>query len=882
MDEEIRFHVEMEAERLVREEHLSPEEARRRALVAFGGVEKYREELRDGRDSGWLTGLSLDLKLGARMLIKYPGLTVIGAFAIAVAVAVGALAFEVIGELLDPAIPVEEGERVVSLQYATDNPGNPERKILHDFAEWREDLTTVEHVGAFRTVENNLATGEGPPAPVDVAEMTASGFLVTRTPPLLGRYLVAEDERPGAPRVLVIGHEAWRSRFSGDPAVVGRTVRLGTEPHLVVGVMPEGYGFPINHQFWTPLREDPSDYGRLEGPVLYAFGRLAPGMGMEEAQAELTLVGRRAAAAYPQGYERLRLRAVPYTYEHMELEHPAVAMALRVLQLLVGGLLVVVAVNLAILVYARTVTRLGEIAVRTALGASRRRILAQLFLEALALSVLGALAGLALVNGVLGWLRYQFSVVDTIPFWLELDLSAGTVVYALALAVVAAAIMGVLPGLKVTGSRLSSSLRALGGATGARLGRVWTALIVAQVAVAVAILPVAVFAVWRVVRAEIAEVGFPPEEIAVGSLALMGESEWPADAEWNGSEFQAAFRDRQLELARRLEEEPGVSAVVFSSGIPGIDGPARRVEFEGGPPLPGAAVRWAGPTRVDPGVFAAYGADIVAGRAFQHGDVGNASRPAIVNRTFVRLFLGNGPVLGRRFRYPQWRRDQPEAPGSEEWHQIVGVVEDFPAVPLGIEAMGEGVSKVYHPLAPGEVHPVTFSVRFRGGVPAGFAGRMQQIGAAVDPALQVSARPLTELYGSLRSGSRFVAWGLSAVTLSVLLLSAAGIYALMSFTVARRTREIGIRTALGADARRVLGGIFARALRQLAVGVVLGSLVGGGLIVASAREGGEAGEAAGLLAATAAIIVLVGLLAAVGPARRGLRIQPMEALRADG
>jgi hypothetical protein len=383
--------------------------------------------------------------------------------------------------------------------------------------------------------------------------------------------------------------------------------------------------------------------------------------------------------------------------------------------------------------------------------------------------------------------------------------------------------------------------------------------------------------VWRVVRSEVAEVGFPPEEFAVGSLALFAESDVPADSAWEGSPLQAAFRYRQLELVRRLEAEPGVSAVAFSSGIPGVDGWDRRLEFEGGPLLPGAAERQAGPTRVDPGLFDAYGAEIVAGRDFQAADADDAAWPAIVNRTFVKLFLGNGPVLGRRFRYLPWRPGQQDT-APKEWHEIVGVVEDFPAVPIGVGSLGEGVSKVYHPLAPGQNHPVTLSVRFRGGVPAGFAGRMQQIGAEVDPALQVSARPLTELYGSLRSASRFVAWGLSAVTLSVLLLSAAGIYALMSFTVARRTREIGIRTALGADARRILGSIFARTLRQLAVGVVLGSLLGGGLIVASALE---VGEAAGLLTVTAAIIVIVGLLAAVGPARRGLRIQPMEALRTE-
>ncbi|HEV2130734.1 MAG TPA: ABC transporter permease, partial [Longimicrobiaceae bacterium] len=528
------------------------------------------------------TGISgLDFKLGVRMLIKYPGLTLIGGFAMAVAVAVGAIGFEAISEVLDPAIPMEEGDRVVSLQYATDNPGNPERRVLHDFVAWREELVSVEELGAFRTAEHNLVLGEGSPEPIRVAEITASGFRLARTPPLLGRYLIPEDERDGAPSVVVIGHDAWQSHFAGDPDIVGRTIQLGTTPHVVAGVMPEGFRFPVSHQFWTPLRADPLAYERLQGPRLYVFGRLAPGVTLQEAQAELTTIGQRAAAAYPETHERLRLVVLPFAYEHLDLEHPFVRAGLRILQLLVGGLLVVVAVNLAILQYARTVARLGEIAVRSALGASRRRILAQLFVEAFVLSVVGAIAGLVLAKVVLDWARLQFSIVNDIPYWIDLDISAGTVLYALGLAVLAAAIMGVLPGLRVTGSRLYANLRELGGGTGARLGRVWTSLIVAQVAIAVAVLPLAVFTVWQVVRMEVAEVGFPPEEFVVGSVELNEPATTTGGAPGDGSELESRFRARQLELMSRLAAEPGVSAVTFSSAIPGVDGPSRRIELDG-------------------------------------------------------------------------------------------------------------------------------------------------------------------------------------------------------------------------------------------------------------------------------------------------------------
>jgi putative ABC transport system permease protein len=878
MEEEMRFHLEMETEKL-RREGLSAREARRRAVLAFGGVEGHKERMRDGRTFGWTAGLSLDVKLGLRMLAGHRGLTLIGGFATAVAIAVGAIVFEVVTEVLRPAIPVEEGGRVVALRYATDGPGDPERRVLHDYVAWREELVSVEQLGAFRTVAHNLATGEGPPEPVRVAEITASGFLVARTPPLLGRYLVPGDERAGAPPVLVVGHRAWQSRFAGDPGIVGRTVRLGADPHVVVGVMPEGFEFPVSHQFWVPLRADPAAFGPREGPELHVFGRLAPGVTLQEAQAELTTVGRWTAAALPETHGRLRPRVLPYPREHLDgLDHPVVARGLRILQLLVGGLLVVVAVNLAVVFYARTVARVGEIAVRSALGASRRRILAQLFVEAFALSAIGAMAGLALAQAVLAWAVRRISVVDEIPFWIDLDLSGGTVLYALGLAVVAAAIMGVLPGLKATGSRLHASLRERNGGGGQTLGWVWTTLIVAQVAIAVAVLPLAVFTVWQVVRMEVAEAGFPADEFVVGSVALDGQAALPGDGTADASGLRARIRARQLELVRRLEDEPGVSGAAFSSGIPGIDGVSRRIELDGEPPAPGAGTPRAGSIRVEPAMLEAYGARIVAGRALDARDAGGAGNAVVVNRTFARRILGNRAALGQRFRYARALADGPDDGSGGEWYEIVGVVDDFPAVPLGLASAADGVANVYHPMAPGEIHPATLSVRFRGGVPAGAVGRIREIGAAIDPALQLRVRPLTELYGSLRSGSRLVAWGLALVTSSVLLLSAAGIYALMSFTVAQRTREIGIRAALGAHPRRILLGVFGRAARQIGLGLLVGSLLSGALFAAT---GFDPARAAALLASVAAIMLAVGLLAAAGPARRGLRVQPMEALRAD-
>ena len=579
---------------------------------------------------------------------------------------------------------------------------------------------------------------------------------------------------------------------------------------------------------------------------------------MDEAQAELTALGRRTAAAHPATHTRLRPRILPYTREHMDgLDQPIAVRALSVLRFLVGGLLVVVAVNLAILFYARTVARRGEIAVRTALGASRRRILSQLFVEALVLAMLGAAAGLLMAQAALRWGVAGIARINDVPFWLDFGLSAGTVLFAVGLAVLAASIVGVLPGLKATGGRSYANLRALGG--GAPLGRLWSGLVVAQVAVAVAILPAAVFTVWKVARMESTDIGFPSAEFVVGSLAM---EEGGADPR---------FAARQLALMSRLAAEPAVAAVAFSSAIPGVDGEPELVEIEGGSP---DGEPRAGSVRVGPGMFDVYGARIVAGRAFAAGDAGAGS--VIVNRTFARRHFGSRAAPGRRFRYLLPAEDGSDARKTSPWYEIVGVVEDFPAVSLEIASSADGVPNVYHPATPGQLRPVTLSVRFRGAVPAGAAERMQALAAEVDPALHFRARPLDELYGSFRSASRFAAWGLAIATSSVLLLCAAGIYALISFTLVQRTREIGIRTALGAHPRRILATLLGRVARQLSLGLLAGSALAGALFfildLSPARV-------AALLASVAAIMLAVGMAAAAGPARRGLRIQPMEALR---
>lgn len=876
MDEEMRFHIAMEAERLEREKHLDPNEARRRAHVAFGGLEKFKEAGRDTRGLGWLDTISLDARLGVRMLIKHRGLTIVGGFAMAVAIAIGASAFETFSQILDPALPVRAGDRIVALRFATQTPGSAERRVVHEFTTLRGELRSVESMGAFRTAQHNLVAASRS-EPVKVAEMSASGFDIAATPPLLGRYLTPADEREGAPSVLVLGYDAWQSRFAGDPSIVGRPATLGGQPSTIVGVMPRGFRFPLDHQYWTAFRPEVTRHGRLEGPQIFMFGRLVPGVTRDQAQAELTAIGQRLSSEHPATHGRLRPMVLPYTHEHLDVTDPYRVLLLRAAQLFVGILVFVVAVNLAILVYARTVTRAGEIAVRTALGASRRRILLQLFIEAFVLAALGTVAGLLAAHAALVRVASFARTNGAVPFWIDFGLSPATVLYAVLMAAGAALLMGVLPGLKATDARVQSNLRDLDVRSGARLGPVWTTMVIAQVAVAVAVLPVAVHVTWQVVRMGTAGPEFAADRFVVGLVAA-------------GDEVSAAERPRsgqwQVELLDRIQAEPGVTAVAVSSGVPGF-APGRLLRFQttsgsetGDQPVKYAAMDL-GVDVLDVGlnVFETYAATILAGRALAAADLGDAN-VVMVNDAFVREFMSEGTnaarALGVRFRYVSPYERRGTSPDTS--YQIVGVVEEFPRFPR--EPGSDGNPTIYHPAAPADLQTMVLSVRFTGKAPPDFGHRFRTLGAEVDPALQVRrVQPLADYYYQVRSFWRSVAWVIGLMTLSVIVLSAAGMYALMSFTVAQRTREIAIRAALGAAPRRLIAGIFGRATRQLSLGLAVGAVLAWGIFdsvdVGLARAGA-------LVLIVSIFMVAVGLLAASGPARRGLRIQPSDALRADG
>ncbi|HEX8433318.1 MAG TPA: FtsX-like permease family protein, partial [Longimicrobium sp.] len=456
-------------------------------------------------------------------------------------------------------------------------------------------------------------------------------------------------------------------------------------------------------------------------------------------------------------------------------------------------------------------------------------------------------------------------------FWVDFGFSLAAVAFVAGLAVVAALIVGVLPALQSTGRQLQTDLRSVSSGSGKGLGRTWTVLIVAQVAIAVTVLPAAVNIGWKQIRHVAMRPTFPADEFLGARLDLAMELRPGMDAETYRRESAARFGDRLTEILRRVEAEPAVAGATFTADLPGrrnmirvegIDAPATSPQ--------GHSVATVG---VGPGYFELFGARTLMGRSFRSGD--EAGNAVVVSRAFTHHLLAGETGLGHRIRFATPPEETPpSAAEAERWYEIAGVVEDLRANPVERELVG---SYLYYPVAPGQVRSASLIVRVRGGNAESFAPRLRELAAELDPALQLGAvRSLASV--ERPPVVRLIEAAILLVLVTVILLSAAGIHALMSFTVTQRRKEIGIRTALGAAPGRLLAGIFSRAMGQLALGGGIGCVLGSALLL---RGRPAAGHAVALMCIVILLMLGAGFMATLGPARRGLRIQPMDALRED-
>jgi predicted permease len=804
--------------------------------------------------------MSAALRLGVRRLWKYPAHSGVAVLTLALGIGLTTAMYAIVDGTFLRGLPFAAGERIFRLERSprdVRDAGDASGVFpfqAREVTALRREQTSFDLLAAWCGFRLTLSGSGEPAEPYNAGYATADLFAMTGVHPLLGRALAPEDERPGAARVVLLSGELWRGRFGGDPGVLGRTVRVSGEPATIVGVMPVGFRFPLNQFFWLPLRLD--EAGRLGYPI-QVVGRLKAGISPRRARGELrTLVPHLAVARDREG---MKISVVPFVDGYVDAN-------LRSRQFVmlgaVFGVLLIACVNVANLLLARSAERTPEMAVRAALGAGRGRVVGLLLAESAVLAAAGGALGLAVAEGAVG--LYRRLMGDEIPsFWVDVRLDARVFLFALGLTLLASLIAGLLPALQAARTEPGEILKDQSrGSTSLRLGRFVRMLAVAEIALSCALLVPTGLTVESLVKLARLDPGFPPGRVLTAQVSLDGP----------GYQEEAARRRYYQELGRRLDGLPGAPAVAFASGLPlgGRVAPALPVAVEGSSRRPDAeapAVRWAS---VSPKYFGIFGLRRLAGRTFLDSDRTGAPPVVVVSHGFAaRLFPGRSP-LGRRIR----------AGGADRpWRTVVGVVSDLPLDAL----TGEGSSAaMYFPWDQTPVWGGNLVLRTAGPT-ASLAAALRREAVAVDPEAPVwalatmeehiggAARPYT------RAGALFGLFGAVG-----LFLAALGLYGVMAFAVARRTREIGVRLALGAKGSDVRRLVLRAGVAQLAAGIVLGL----GLAAALARLLAASlcqvrPWDPGVYALAPAVLVAAGLLACLLPARRAARIDPMESLRSD-
>jgi predicted permease len=813
----------------------------------------------------------VDLKVGLRGLRQHPMLNLAAIFALAVGIPVG-LAPAHVARALEAPLPNDAGNRLRAIRYWDPLSAGVAATREADFTYWATALRGFSSLGAFRASSYNVAAPDGRAAPAAGAQLSASMFAMLGVRPSFGRLFDAGDFAPGAPDVVVIGHALWSSRFGSDPDILGRRVQVGRRTHVVVGVMPEGFTFPANEALWIPLRLSPAGPGTQQGVQI--LGRLADGVSARQAQAELssrmpaTIVA--ASASETRERERLRPEVVPFGFLYMGL--PAGGLdsltEFRYVQLLMFALLLVACGNVAMLVFARTATRLRELAIRTALGASRARLVSQIFVETLLLAMIAAGVGVIGFSWALDHVDVaRLAGAAALPYWLSLGLTPRTAITAIALAVFSATVAGMLPTITITGRAIAQHIR---GTSRVRWGRLTGALVVADIAVSVAAVGMAFAVSSHATNLQVADraTGIQASEYLAVELRFSGDGDDPARTRL---QHAAAQRDFVAAIAR----EPGVTGVAVGDVLPRMEHRSRSYELEGSVRSPDVPLRWTRVARVDVDFFRALGTSVLEGRDFGQLDAREGARAAIVNTAFVKRALAGQDPIGRRVRFPML-----SGPAGAEWYEIVGVVG-----PLGVNIVNADRGEaVYLPAAPGTINPMQVAVHAAAG-PASLTGRMRDIAMSVDPDL-VMAR--TSVLSDVRQGDWYLVMGVAAglvMLVGVLVaLATSALYAMLSLSVTQRTREIGIRAALGASHRALLATILKRSLVQIGLGAAIGLPIAARFmyeLTGTTAAGGSAARSLTMaLGLASGIVIAVGLVSCLVPTRRILAVQASEAMRA--
>jgi putative ABC transport system permease protein len=803
--------------------------------------------------------LRQDLRYAFRRLLKSPGFAIVALLTLSLGIGANSAIFSVINGVLLQPLPYAEPERLVRIYHFSE--GQRSSMSGPNFIDLRKSSQTLADAAAIAG-SRAILTGQGDPVRLDSAEVSASLFDLLGVQPLLGRTFRADENEPGKSKVAVLSWGLWQQRFAGDLRVLGQRIVLDGVPYEVVGVMPQGFSYPEGRTLWTPLEYTKGFLVEQRSAwYLSVVGRTKPGVALERVAAEVQTIGSQLAKQYPDHNEGVGLAAVPLRESMVGKIRPA----LYVLLGAVGFVLLIACANVANLLLARAAAREGEMAVRAALGAERMRLVRQLLTESIVLSTIGS--GLGLLLAIWG-VAFLISLrPEGIPRLDDVRVNGTVVVFSLALSMLTGVIFGIFPALQATRSSVANSLKEGGrGALTTRAGsRMRSALVVAEMALAVTLLAGAGLLIRSFIKLASVDPGFHVAQVLTFELSL-------PDSRFEKEAQQVAFMDQ---LMPRLHAIPGVTSAGAVLALPLTDR-SFVISFQigGRPPMPPAQQPSIQTRVATTEYFQTMGIPLKRGRLFSADDRAGTPPVVLLTESAVREYFPNEEPLGKKITLGWGHGPGTPRAGGE----VVGIVGDIKE---------EGLQEPNPPqiYLPYQQWPVqSMAVVLRTAVPpASISQAARRAVHDVDPNLPVSqVRTLEQIVSRSISQPRFYMTLLAAFAALALVLAAIGIFGVLSYAVAQRTREIGIRMALGAQESTVVRLVVREAMLLAAAGVTLGLIAA--FFVSHSLEAFlfQTRPTDPLtFAGVATLLAVVALTASYIPARRATQVDPLTALRSE-
>ena len=838
---------------------MTPQEARRRAIVALGGIEGTKEAYRDRRGLPAFESLVRDLRYGVRTLLKTPGFALAGVVILGLGIGVNSAIFTVVNAVVLRPLPYPEGDRIMRLWQTPPASFNmPTFSISPaNYLDWEAQNQVFEKIAIFRGGRQTL-TGHGEPAAVRILRGSADFFAVLGVTPAIGRGFTRADDRAGGERTAILSDAIFRTRFGGDPSIVGQTITLDRRPHTVIGVAPPVLRHLAAAEVWVPLYWTPEEINERANHNYNAMARLKPGVDVARAQTDMDAISARLEAAYPEDNKEWGALVRP-------LHDAIVGDARTSLLVLLGAVafvLLIACANLANLMLARTHARAKEIAVRGALGASRLRVIQQLLAEGLVLGAGGGLAGLLAAYYGVDLLVAAFGTA--LPRFTEVTVDTRVLAFTAAIAVGAGLVAAFVPAWQLTGRDANDALK-IGpgrGNSSSGDGRIRNVLVVSEVALALMLLIGAGLLLRSLSGLRAVDPGFDPRNTLTATIQL-------PSAKYETPQQRNQFFDRVTEQVRALA---GVESVAWIDSLPFQGGSTQYIAVEGQPAMKESEMPVVAVRLVSPGYFETARIRLLAGRDVSAAD--GYERPMVVvvsEGTAKRFWPGENP-LGKRLTVTMM---------TKETAEVVGVVGDVKMSALD-ETEANAETAIYAPAAQFGYGGSTISVRTTRD-PQGLTRSLLAAVRVVDPEQPVLDIATLDSIVEESLGQRPLAMRLlGGFALLALVLATVGIYSVLAYTVRQRVREIGIRMALGAPKGGVLRLVVVEGLKPTLIGVVLGLGLAAALVrVMTTLLFGVDHHDPGTFTAGAAIMLMVGMVATLVPAWRATRVDPIVTLRSE-